>query len=442
MTRTTSGLGQPSPEIITVVSQKEGIGATATAINLALALAATGRRVLLMDLDPEGRASHSLGYDGHGRGCAERALLDATIAREMIVATGITELYLSPASAGLGQLERKLALMGDSHTRLYQAIASLDVLSLDFDHVVLDCPPSLDLLTQNALVAAHRVLMPLPCDSAALNGLPRMIQTISQLRAGLPQPLYGLYLLMHIADASDPGVIARLRQDYGRMTLLSEIPVDDTVKEADESGQPILIHASASEAGQAYLSLAAEWLTMGEQGDQPDGTWHFKTRQDRMAQHRVKMSEGIDTWRVSRSSRLYDPEEAARVQDSLALEALFQVTRPPERFKLAWRPGRITMIAGLLVLLAVPSVLWLVAWMSDDQSRIELGARLIGSDRYWRAGSALLARADENAYREILFATRLVAQNREQLMICGEQARERRTVATCTIDMPTTNSQP
>ncbi|MBK1717827.1 AAA family ATPase [Thiocystis violacea] len=445
MTRKMPEQPRPSPEIIAVFGQRAGVGATTTAVNLSLALAAAGRSVLLMDLDPEGQAGLAMGYEGQERGGTERALIEATFTREMITATKITEIYLAPAGSGLEHLENELALMEDSHTRLYQALATLPALSLEFDHVVLDCPPALDLLTRNALVAAHRVLLPLTDDGAILEGLPTLIKTVSRLRASLPQPLYGFYLLigMRAATPSSQDLTAQMRQDYGRMSLLTEIPFDTRLKKADTPNQPLLMQGPTREIGRAYLSLAAEWLTLGELGDQRDGTWRFKAREERMARYRDKMTKGIEGWRIDPLSRLYDAEEAMRQQDAQALAELYQAAQPPRRFAwlLAWRPSRTTLLTLALAVVAVPAFLWLRAWALDAERRLELGAWLIGPQQHWEAGSLLLSRADETAYRELILAARLVERNREKLMACGEQARAG-APAPCLIDLPPRDAQP
>lgn len=437
MTRKTSNPRQPSPEIVAIVGQTEGAGVTTAAVNLALGLAAAGRHILLVDLNAQGHASRLLGPEDHARGGTEQLLLQALITREMIAATRIREIYLAPATPELAELDRALAAREDSHTRLYQALSSLDALSLDFDHVILDCPPALDLLTRNALIAAHRVLLPLSCDAATLKGLPKMLKTVSRLRAGLPQPLYGIYLLIGLraASAAAPNLIASLRQNYGRMTLMTQIPDDATVADAVASNQPLLLHALNSAAAQAYLALAAEWLTLGEVGDLPDGTWHFKTRQGRMADYRELMAAGVAVWLVDPDSRLYDAEEAAHHQDTQALQQLFQATRPLARFSLRGISRPLALLLGSLALLAVPALFWLSLWSADVPSRIALGAWLIGSEHAWQAGSVLLSRADETAYRELLFAAQLVGANRERLMRCREQAQTQGTAA-CTIDVP------
>ncbi|NEX21012.1 AAA family ATPase [Thiorhodococcus mannitoliphagus] len=423
MTPTTPDTQQPSPEIIAVVSQEAGVGKTTTAVNLALALAAAGRTVLLMDLDPAGRAGQALAPGALDRGGSERMLREAQISRDMIVGTSIPDIYVAQASAGLSDLGSELAPMGDCLTRLFQAIGTIHSLSLDFEHVVIDCPSSLSLLTLNALTAAHRVLVPLPCDPAVLEGLPTLLKDISRLRANLAQPLYGVSLLMSLCDrdGSTHDFIATVRHEYGRMTLLTEIPLDEAVQEAAEAGRPLLVQCSSCEVSLAFQSLGSEWLTLSEQGDQPDGTWRFKARQDRMARYREDMGRNIEAWLVDPTSRLYDAEAASRHQDTQAMEELFAATQPVSRARLGVRPLLVILLAGVLILL--PAALWLGSWATAQEDwRIELGARLIGSDRFWNAGSLLLARSDANAYRELLYAIRLVEGNRERLRACGEGA--------------------
>ncbi|WP_295586134.1 DUF6118 family protein [uncultured Lamprocystis sp.] len=421
-----------------VVSQQGGVGKTTTAINLAIALAAAGRTVLLMDLDPQGHAGHALvrgHYDGGG---TERILLQASLSRDLIAATEIPDLYLAPAGPGLAGVESALAVMGDSRTRLYQALATLHSLPLRFDHVVIDCPPALGLLTLNALAAAHRVLLPIPCDSVVLGGLPTVLTTISRLRAGLSQPLYGVYLLisMRPMGAATQSLIATMRHDYGRMTLLSEIPYDEQVKEATERGRPLLAHDLTSGVSQAYLSLAAEWLTLSEEGDQPDGSWRLRARQERITAYCAEISKRVEAWLVDPSSLLYDDaREAMRHQDALVLEELFQATPPSTNPRFAQRRWPF-ILAGLSLLALLPTAWWLRHWSPDPAWRIELGALVIGTDQYWRAGSLLQARSDTNAYRELLFASQLVASNRERLLACGEQVREDDTATRCAIEMP------
>lgn len=445
MTRKMLEQSQPSPEIIAVFGQHAGAGATTTAVNLSLALAAAGRSVLLIDLDPQGAATQALGYEGHERGGTEHILTEASITREMIAATKITEVYLSPAGDGLERLAGELAGMEDGQTRLYQALATLGVLPLEFEHVVIDCPPAFDLLTRNALTAAHRVLIPFATDTATTEELPALLKRFNQLRAGLPQPLYGLYLLMSLRAPTHAAqeLVAQARHDYGRMSLLTEIPFEPRLKRPDRPNQPLLLWDQTREISQAYLSLAAEWLTLGQPGDQPDGTWRVKARQERMLRHRELMSKGIEDWRLDPLSGLYEPEEAMRRQDALALSELYQAAQRPNRLAplLAWRPSRTTILTGLVILLSVPSFLWVRDWLSDAEQRIAIGSWVIGPGHSWEAGSHLLARADERAYRELLLAARLVEHNRERLIDCLARA-ETGAPEPCVIDWPAGDTQP
>jgi len=134
-------------------------------------------------------------------------------------------------------------------------------------------------------------------------------------------------------------------------------------------------------------------------------------------------------------SRLYDPEQARRHQDTQALGTLFEAAAPPRPFSLDWRPSRVAwLMAALIPLVGVLSV-WLQPWRLDEQRRLDLAARLIGPERQWEAGSRLLARADERAYRELLLATRLLETNRARLIACAERATSNGPVE-CRIIMP------
>ena len=243
MNRTRTDPRLASPEVVAIASQPGGVGKSTTALNLAIALVAAGRTVLLMDLDPHGQTGLTLmsGVQSNG---TERLLREANLTREMMTATEIPDLFLVPASPGLSGLDSELSLLGDSRTRLHQALATLPALPFHFDFIVIDCPPSVGLLTLNALAAAHRILVPVPCESGVLEGLPTLLKTIGRLRAGLQQPLLGVHLLLvrHTPSASAQALASTLRQEYGHLMLLTEIPLDDAVRDAGERGLPLLAH--------------------------------------------------------------------------------------------------------------------------------------------------------------------------------------------------------
>ena len=427
----------PTPEIVAVFGQRAGVGATTTAVNLAMGLAAAGRSVLLLDLDPEGGASRAMGVAGRERGGTERVLRERAVTRDMIAATKIPQFYLAPAGPELAALDSDPGEDEDSLTRLYQALATLPALSLDFDHVILDCPPSLDVLTGNALIAAHRILLPLAADAPALDTLPQLLKQINELRASRPQPLYGVSLLIgkRAATATSRNLSAQARHEHGRMTLATEIPFDSRLTKTETPTQPLLMSALTREISQAYLSLTAEWLTLGERGDRPDGGWRPSARAERLEHHRARLTQGIENWRLDPLSKLYDPEQAMRHQDTEALGALFDAAAPRRRFSLDRRPGRATWLTLVLILLAGALSVWLQPWRIDEQRRLDLAARLIGSERQWEAGSQLLARADERAYRELLLAARLLETNRARLIECAGHATSSRP-AECLVVLP------
>ncbi|MBB1126437.1 DUF6118 family protein [Thiospirillum jenense] len=429
-----TALPQPVTEVVAVVSQRAGIGRTTTAVNLALALAAAGRHVLLLDLDPKGDTGRCLvrgGGQGHGHAGSERVLLEAALTRDMLVATEIPDLYLAPAGSALGRIESELTLMGDSRTRLYQALITLPAMPLTFDHIIIDCPATLGLLTLNALTAAHRVLLPVIADAQAVTELGNILKTISRLRASFTHPLYGVYALISQTDQAPTAALTQLQHDYERMLLTTTIPFAAALRDSSELDRPVLAQGIETPINQAYLTLAAEWLTLNETGDQADGTWQLKTQQMRMNYHRTAIQTRIAAWLIDPSSLLYDPTEAMRHQDAVVLEELFQVTQPARRLSIKQPPVLVSAVLLLVVLL--PLLGWWRGWQFDQQWRIELGALLIGKAGYWQAGSQLLALADATAYRELLFATQLIENNRAQLLQCSEHAQHTRDSTNCTI---------
>ncbi|MFD2113964.1 ParA family protein [Thiorhodococcus fuscus] len=430
------GGGRLSTEIVAVVDPREGSGATTLVVNLALSLVATGRSVLVIDLDPEAKATRLMGAGALGRGGTRRILLEASLDRSMMIETRVADLYLASASAELSNVENELAMMGDSQTRLYQALLK----SQNFDYVLLDCPPSMDLLTRNALAAAHRVLIPFSCVPREFEALPDLLTTITRLRAGLPQPFYGSYLLINrlTQEVAAQELAAALRRDYGRMTLLTEIPADDILRDAEARGQPIFAHSPDSAIAWAYLSAGAEWLTLGEPGNQSDGTWLFEARQKRMSEYCARMRETIDTWSLD---SLSDVEDALRQKDAQALESLYQGSKPVSHFVVRLpRLPRLSKKAIRRILVSsfgFFSILSVIFWLSDVGHRIDLAAGFVGSSNYWMAGSFFLWKADSEAYRALIYAARLFEENKEQLMLCSESMIDGAdTARVCMIRLP------
>ena len=344
-------------EIIAIVSQKGGVGKTTTAINLSIALVAAGRTVLLLDLDPHGYAGHTLVGGNYASG-TERILRDSVVAIDSITATEIPDLFLAPASPGLAGIESELALLGDSRTRLHQALATLAMLPIHFDYVVIDCPPSVGLLTLNALAAAHRIILPLPPESLVIEGLPTVLKTINRLRAGLRQPLHSVHILIvqRTQSTSTQTLVGALRHDYGSLMLLTEIPYHNAVRDAAEHGRPLLAHCLTCDISQTYLDLAAEWLTLSDssQDNRHEIGRQIRARQERMSQFREIMCKRIQAWLMDPSSLLYDETwEPKRHQDIQVLQAIFRDAPAPRR-------ARFLPVLLLLPLLGL--VVALLAW--------------------------------------------------------------------------------
>ena len=254
--------------ILAVANQKGGVGKTTTAINLGTALAAVGERVLIVDLDPQGNASTGVGIGPNARPLTTYDVLAGrTGLLEASLATLVPKLSVVPASGDLVGLETEL--MGDAHRayRLRDAMARLDADmrakpgAVRFDYVLIDCPPSLSLLTLNAMVAAHAVLVPVQCEFFALEGIAQLKETIDQIRATLnPQlEIQGVVLTMHDARTSFSREVAdNVRQFFGAKVYDTMIPRNIKIAEAPSHGKPVLVYDHECAGSQAYIKLASE----------------------------------------------------------------------------------------------------------------------------------------------------------------------------------------
>lgn len=251
----------PYPKIIGIVNQKGGVGKTTTAVNLATALAASGRKVLLIDLDPQGNASTGLGIAHTDRRITSYNLIIGDVSvTEAVVKTAIPGLHLICANIDLSGAEIELVSVNRREFRLREAFAGE---LLPYDYIIIDCPPSLGLVTLNALVCAHSVLIPLQCEFYALEGLSHLLKTIDLVRAKMNPKLVVQGILLTMYDRRN-ALTAQIEDDVrkflGPKVYKTVIPRNVRVSEAPSHGKPALIYDLNCIGSQAYLKLASEML--------------------------------------------------------------------------------------------------------------------------------------------------------------------------------------
>jgi chromosome partitioning protein len=258
-----NGSGHPQPRVLALANQKGGVGKTTTAINLGTALAAIGEKVLILDLDPQGNASTGLGIDRRNRRLSTYHVIvgDATLA-SVVVETSVPRLHVAPSTLDLLGVELEIAHERNRAHRLRGAINALMRDAEDpFTYVLIDCPPSLNLLTINALAAADAVLVPLQCEFFALEGLSQLLSTVEQVRSSLNPRLsiHGIVLTMFDPRNNLSGqVVADVRQFMGAKVYDTMIPRNVRVSEAPSHGKPVLLYDLKCAGSQAYLRLASE----------------------------------------------------------------------------------------------------------------------------------------------------------------------------------------
>lgn len=254
-----NGLGK----IIAVANQKGGVGKTTTAVNLSAALARMGKKVLLIDCDPQGNATSGLGIDKEG---LEQSIYDVLVnevsIQDVIIETQF-KLALVPAVMDLAGAEVELVEFEDKLYRLKKAVADIKD---TYDYIIIDCPPSLGHVTLNALTAADSVMLPLQCEFYALEGLTQLLSTVQLVQEQFNEDLTidGLVLTMYDPRTNlSEQVVEEVKNHFPDMVYATKIPRNVRLSEAPSFGKPIFNYASTSKGAQAYMSLAEEVVENG-----------------------------------------------------------------------------------------------------------------------------------------------------------------------------------
>ncbi len=248
------------PRFLAIANQKGGVGKTTTAVNLATALCAVGKKVLLVDLDPQGNASTGLGVRRSSiRGSAYDLLFGDADVMSVCVPTKVPQLKIVPSTIHLSGAEVELVTASNREFRLKEALRK----PLPFDYVIFDCPPSLSLLTLNALVAVDSVVVPMQCEFYALEGLSHLVKTIDRVRKNFNARLniQGVVLTMYDKRNNLSAMVeADVRDHFGDRVYKTVIPRNVRLSEAPSFGLPAIVYDMKCTGAQAYISLAKEVL--------------------------------------------------------------------------------------------------------------------------------------------------------------------------------------
>ncbi len=246
--------------IIAIANQKGGVGKTTTAVNLAASLGAAEKRVLVVDVDPQGNATSGFGTDRESLKLSVYDLFQNRDLQEVLIPTGVTHVDLVPSSISLAGAEVELVGVEQREFVLKEALSGYEE---DYDYLLIDCPPSLGLLTLNALTAAEGVLIPLQCEYYALEGLSHLVKTIELVRQNLNPDLSLLGILLTMFDVRNnlsSQVVEEARRHFGDQVFETVIPRNVRLGESPSHGVPVLLYDIQSKGAQSYLQLAKELI--------------------------------------------------------------------------------------------------------------------------------------------------------------------------------------
>jgi chromosome partitioning protein len=251
-------------KILSIANQKGGVGKTTTSVNLGACLAYIGKRVLLVDIDPQGNATSGVGIEkAEVEQCIYDVLVDDVDAKDVIKATSVENLYAIPATIQLAGAEIELVPTISREVRLKRALGEVKD---QFDYIIIDCPPSLGLLTLNALTASDAVLIPVQCEYYALEGLSQLLNTVRLVQKHLNQDLKIEGVLLTMLDArTNLGlqVIEEVKKYFQDKVYKTIIPRNVRLSEAPSHGEPIITYDAKSRGAEVYLDLAKEVITNG-----------------------------------------------------------------------------------------------------------------------------------------------------------------------------------
>ena len=248
-------------KIISFSNQKGGVGKTTTCVNMAAFLAAQGKKVLIVDMDPQGNATTGLGFNKSAiKNSVYNVLIDETPAKDAILPTKIDGLYLLPSGIDLAGAEVELVYIKNREKRLNEALKKV---VKQYDYIAIDCPPSLGLLTINALSASDSIIIPIQCEYFALEGLSQLMNTIKLVIKHLNPKLEieGVSLTMYDSRALVSRQIAEeIRKFFGKKVFKTVVPRNIRVSEAPSHGLPVMLHDPRCNGAKAYVALADEFL--------------------------------------------------------------------------------------------------------------------------------------------------------------------------------------